>query len=126
MEINLHDARLIALVIHICAVRAIAHLHFGHKNAVAIFLVLELEAGGGVEKNIVFAYIFYANIYTSLCKIRIFLQIIHAFVVEHFESVMRLENFIFFVANLVIRNKVDLIINLVKKSVTFLTVSGVK
>lgn len=35
--------------------------------------------------------------------------------VEHFESVMRLENFIFFVANLVIRNKVDLIINLVKK-----------
>lgn len=66
MEINLHDACLIALVIHICAVRAIAHLHFGHKNAVAIFLVLELEAGGGVEKNIVFAYIF-TQTFTRVC-----------------------------------------------------------
>ena len=116
MEVHFHYACFVALIIHVCAVRAIAHLHLGHEHTVTVFLILEFKAGSCIEKNILIAEIFYADVDSCLCQIGVFLQIIYAIVLKHFKTEMRFKNNIVSETLLIKCNKVNLVIYLIEKT----------
>ena len=78
MKIDAHNTGLVALVVHINAIRAISHFHGAHEHAVTVFLILKLEAGSGVEENIIFTHVFDTDVNAGLSQKRMFIEIIYA------------------------------------------------